>query len=165
MTDQGITVYLDGSRSQAAAYNTGSPNQTHGNYNVPQDGAAMPGGMTFDRGITISTGQKQVTPAQFFGYSNLNRGTYTTVWGLTAPNDRNSDFAATVLMNNNKPEPLPIPTGTSSVTKYYQMVGYYTTGAVYESFVVTGSPATPTTTNPNTGHTLVNTFVASFWEI
>jgi hypothetical protein len=63
---------------------------------------------------------------------------------------------------------LPIPSGGgggSSLTQYYKMVGYYTTGAVYESFVVTGSPSPPTTTNPSTGHTLYNTFVSSFWEI
>ena len=62
---------------------------------------------------------------------------------------------------------LPTPTGGGGggTTKYFQMVGYYTTGAVYEAFVVTGSPAPSTTTNPNTGHTLVNTYVASFWQV
>ena len=55
---------------------------------------------------------------------------------------------------------LPTP---PAVTVYYKMVGYYTTGAVYESFVTTGSPAASSTTNPNTGHALINTFVAQSW--
>lgn len=59
---------------------------------------------------------------------------------------------------------IPKPT-VATTTNYYKMVGYYTTGATYESFVTTGSPSSSTTTNPNTGHTLVNTFVASFWSV
>jgi|SRR5579885_664346 len=59
---------------------------------------------------------------------------------------------------------LPVTPG-GSTTKYYQMVGYYTTGAVYEAFVVTGSPSASTATNPNTGHTLTNCYVASFWQV
>ncbi len=55
---------------------------------------------------------------------------------------------------------LPTP---ATATVYYKMVGYYTTGAVYESFVTTGSPASASTTNPNTGHALINTFVALSW--
>lgn len=61
--------------------------------------------------------------------------------------------------------PVPAGGGGGGLTKYFKMTGYYVTGAVYESFVVTGNPSPPTTTNPNTGHTLVNTFVSSFWEI
>ncbi len=57
------------------------------------------------------------------------------------------------------------PTGGSTTTKYYQMVGYYVTGATYESFVITGSPSAASVTNPNTGHALINTYVASFWSV
>jgi hypothetical protein len=57
---------------------------------------------------------------------------------------------------------LPIP--QPPTTKYYQMTGYYVTGAVFESFVVTGSPTASSVTNPNTGHMLINTFVSSFWQ-
>lgn len=70
------------------------------------------------------------------------------------------------VVTNQNGTSLPIPPASGGgLTKYFKMVGYYTTGAVYESFVVTGSPTSPTTTNPNTGHTLINTFVSSFWEI
>lgn len=57
-----------------------------------------------------------------------------------------------------------LPLTISGPTLYYKMVGFYTTGVVYESFVATGSPAASTCTNPNTGHTLVNTYVASFYS-
>ena len=63
-----------------------------------------------------------------------------------------------VLTNNNAGTSLPTPTGP-----HFKMIGYYVTGAVYESFVVTGTPAPSTTTNPNTGHTLINTYVANTW--
>lgn len=53
----------------------------------------------------------------------------------------------------------------SGATPYFQMVGFYTVGGVYESFVVTGTPASPTVINPNTGHTLVSTYVSSYWAI
>lgn len=59
---------------------------------------------------------------------------------------------------------MPATTGGGGMVKYYKMTGYYVTGAVYESFVVTINPTPATTTNPNTGHTLTNTFVSSFWE-
>lgn len=64
------------------------------------------------------------------------------------------------ITNSNPGTTLPVP---QTVTTYYKMTGYYTTGAVYESFVVTGSPTSATTTNPNTGHTLINTFVSQTW--
>lgn len=54
--------------------------------------------------------------------------------------------------------------GLPPVINYYKMVGYYVASAAYEAFVVTGSPSAASTTNPNTGHALVNTFVASFWK-
>lgn len=60
--------------------------------------------------------------------------------------------------NNVAGNSLPTPVG-----KHFKMIGYYATGAVYESFVVTGSPAPSTTVNPNTGHTLINTYVANIW--
>lgn len=48
---------------------------------------------------------------------------------------------------------------------YYKMVGFYTTGNVFESFVVLTTPAPSTTINPNTGHTLINTYVADVWLV
>jgi hypothetical protein len=59
---------------------------------------------------------------------------------------------------------LPFVT-TVAATRYYQMVGFYVTGAVYEAFVVTGSPTAPSVNNPNTGHALINTYVSSFWTV
>src|SRR5574337_903917 len=64
------------------------------------------------------------------------------------------------ITNSNAGTTLPTP---PTATVYYKMVGYYVTGAVYESFVVTGSPTSASTTNPNTGHALINTFVAQTW--
>lgn len=67
-----------------------------------------------------------------------------------------------VLTNNIIGNSLPTPTTS---TRYYKMVGFYTTGAVYESFVVANNPTSSSTTNPNTGHALVNTYVAQVWTI
>jgi hypothetical protein len=44
------------------------------------------------------------------------------------------------------------------------MVGYYTERKVHESFVAIGQPAPSNVVNPKTGHTLINTFVSSYWE-
>jgi hypothetical protein len=66
----------------------------------------------------------------------------------------------TTITNNTPGTSLPTPSG---ITIYYKMTGFYTTGSVYESFVVTGNPTTATTVNPNTGHTLINTFVSQTW--
>jgi hypothetical protein len=105
--------------------------------------------------LNISSATDLSTPDQAHGsydYSSSNPASRN----LT-DNDRPSSFFLFT-------PGLPTPSGGSTV-KYYKMVGYYTTGTVYESFVTTGSPASPTTVNPNTGHTLVNTFVSSFWEV
>lgn len=48
--------------------------------------------------------------------------------------------------------------------KYYKMVGYYVEGQIHEAFVITGQPTPSTTVNPRTGHTLINTFVSTYWE-
>lgn len=85
---------------------------------------------------------------------------YQSVATIPSGNNAPSGPSITTYTNSVAGTSLPTPTG---VTNYYKMVGYYTTGATYESFVVTGSPAPSTTTNPNTGHTLINTFVAQTW--
>jgi hypothetical protein len=51
--------------------------------------------------------------------------------------------------------------GTVSSTIYYKMRGYYITGAVYEVYVVTGSPSS----TPPSGHTLTNVAVIDTWTI
>lgn len=53
--------------------------------------------------------------------------------------------------------------GLKSLRKFYKMVGFYTTGSVYESFVNIGAPTVATTVNPDTGHTLIDTYVAAYW--
>lgn len=82
---------------------------------------------------------------------------------IVSGNDSNSDTPQFIISNPSIPGgTLPVP---PTVTTYYKMTGYYTTGAVYESFVVTGNPAPASTTNPNTGHSLINTYVAQTWTI
>ncbi|HSY75585.1 MAG TPA: hypothetical protein VK890_01935 [Bacteroidia bacterium] len=60
---------------------------------------------------------------------------------------------------------LPTQIGDISPVKYYQMTGFYVVGSTFESFVVTANPTPASTTNPNTGHALINTYVASFWTV
>lgn len=120
--------------------------------------------MTFNRETTanITNTDKLKTPAFPVGNYTVNTGTYSVYSGFPAPNDRGSDVATSSTDKTNTPDPLPFT--TSSTTKYYKMVGYYVTGAVYEEFVVTGSPTTPSFTNPNTGHALINCYVSTFWQ-
>ena len=59
---------------------------------------------------------------------------------------------------------IPLPAPVVLVT-YYKMVGYYTSGSFYESFVMPISPSPASVTNPNTGHALVNTRVAASWTV
>lgn len=51
-----------------------------------------------------------------------------------------------------------------ALTRYYKMVGYYAVGHVYEQFVVTGTPAVASVTNPKTGHYLIHCYVSTYWE-
>lgn len=124
---------------------------------------------------TAGTADGNDSPSAFVGF----RSDFVSIFGTSSPGrayfetstvpggNQGTPLEVTLpLVYNTAGSTLPVPTGGGmSLTKYYKMVGYYTTGAVYESFVVTGAPASPTTTNPNTGHTLVNTFVSSFWEV
>lgn len=87
---------------------------------------------------------------------------YSSVAMLPGVNGNAASFGSnnSPITNSNAGTTLPTP---PTATVYYKMVGYYVTGAVYESFVVTGSPTSASTTNPNTGHALINTFVAQTW--
>ena len=82
-------------------------------------------------------------------------------YGFLTNTQIDADIGATMAL---KTFTLPQVT-TITATKYYKMVGFYVTGSVYESFVVTGSPTAPSVTNPNTGHALINTYVSSFWTV
>lgn len=118
------------------------------------------GDTVFQDGYTVQDdGQKKRTPGN--GVQGIPGGTYGS-YDLVQITSPDSDEGAT---NYNRTNPA-LANGTGTIfTRYYKMVGYYSTGAVYETFIITGAPATGTTTNPNTGHTLINTFVASFWEV
>ncbi len=97
------------------------------------------------------------------GFSLAGLNTHTISYYDLSTVPFSGGFAATVpsvASNFTSGPTLPTPTG---VTTYYKMVGYYTTGLVYESFVTTGNPTSASTTNPNTGHALVNTFVTQTW--
>ena len=114
-----------------------------------------------DNGTSINMdGSTKVTSAAgILGTPSGNKGSYNLFNFQNFVDDIGSSISLKTSGSS-----LPAPSG-GGTTKYFQMVGYYSTGAVYEAFVVTGTPAPPTTTNPNTGHTLVNTYVASFWAI
>jgi hypothetical protein len=119
--------------------------------------------MSFDRDLTSNLNtEKLKTPAFPVGNYTINSGTYEVYSGQPGPNDRMTDISSSALDKTNIPDPLPF-TG-SSTTKYYKMVGYYVTGAVYEEFVVTGAPSASTAVNPNTTHTLINCYVSTFWQ-
>lgn len=51
--------------------------------------------------------------------------------------------------------------GGGGITTYYKMRGYYVVGAVYETYVVTGSPSS----TPPSGHTLIDVVIVSTWQI
>jgi hypothetical protein len=98
-------------------------------------------------GISLVGGGSVVI--SYLSLNSTNSGNEQTL-STSAPNN--------VITNNNAGISLPTPVG-----KHFKMIGYYVTGAVYESFVVTGSPTPSSTTNPNTGHALINTYVANIW--
>lgn len=50
--------------------------------------------------------------------------------------------------------------GGGTVT-YYKMRGYYTVGAVYETYVVAGSPSAI----PPSGHALIDIAIVATWEV
>ena len=115
-----------------------------------------------DQGISVSLdGEKSVTPAQYTGNPQQKNGSYgIIVVGLPGDAGSNTDRGLSVTLKSPIPSPLPLTALT-----YYKMVGYYATGSVYESFVATNAPSLATVVNPNTGHTLINTYVSAFWEI
>ena len=51
--------------------------------------------------------------------------------------------------------------GGPGVTTYYKMRGYYATGAVYETWVVTEEPSV----TPPSGHVLTNVVIVSTWQV
>jgi hypothetical protein len=72
-----------------------------------------------------------------------------------------TDDGYTVLL---KTFTLPFVNSSGSLTSYYKMVGFYITGSTYEEFVSIGAPSASTFTNPNTGHSLINCYVSTFWQ-
>lgn len=119
--------------------------------------------LDWDTTAYIGTTEKQITSATDLSTPDQSHGSYDISSSIPAyqnatDNDQNS-------VGNTLFSPgLPTPAGGGGTTKYYKMVGFYVSGGVYESFVATGSPAASTCTNPNTGHTLINTYVASFYS-
>lgn len=115
----------------------------------PADGHDQPSGFAGLRqnGFSLAGGGSAVIAYIELGSINSGNEQTTTI---SAPNS--------VLTNEQPGTSLPTPVG-----KHFKMIGYYVTGAVYESFVVTGSPSPSSTTNPNTGHALINTYVANIW--
>lgn len=119
-----------------------------------------------DQGTSIKfIGEVKISPANGEqGYPLHNHGVYNfAIPSASYPNDIFKDkgnslsIPSFVFFND---VPLPV-----SQKKYYQMTGFYVTGSVYESFVIVNNPTSPTTVNPNTGHTLTNTFVSSYWIV
>jgi hypothetical protein len=154
MVDQGTSIQLTGINKVTSAQGiTGAPSQSKGVYSI------FLSSFNSDLGVSSSLiTQPKITYANNLGISYTN-GRYN----MTISADLNSDRGITT---SSSFQTLPKPSGAGGgTTKYYQMVGYYAAGSTYESFVVTGSPTAAAVTNPNTGHALINTYVASFWAI
>lgn len=112
-----------------------------------------------EQGTTVNiTMAPKISPALQLGLPTQSHGKYNFF--------ANNTFGPTDLANSYSfPFYQTLPKITSSTTtSFYKMVGFYVTGSVYEEFVVTGSPASSTTVNPNTGHTLINCYVSTFWQ-
>ena len=60
----------------------------------------------------------------------------------------------------NQPRTFDISGGGGTVT-YYKMRGYYVTGAVYETYVVSGSPSS----TPPSGHVLIDVAIVATWQV
>ena len=125
--------------------------------------------MSTDRGLSFGlmvNNEIKIAPAQgFIGNPSSAVGNY--VLPITVPDGYHSildtlstTFNGTIAASGGNSVPLP---HTNIV--YYKMVGYYTVGLVYESFVVTTSPTAESVTNPNNGHALVKTRVAASWIV
>lgn len=154
MVDQGTSISLIGlNKITSANGSLGGASQSYGIYNY-----FLVTTLNSDLGTTSNIyKQSLITSASNIGIT-LNHGIYAAYFPVFNP-----DLGSTI--TSGMPPSVPKTTGGGGTTKYYQMVGYYAAGATYESFVVTGSPSASSTTNPNTGHALINTYVASFWAI
>lgn len=51
--------------------------------------------------------------------------------------------------------------GGGGSTIYYKMRGFFVSGSVYETYVVTGSPSA----TPPSGHTLIDVAIVSTWRV
>lgn len=98
------------------------------------------------------TGSAYIVSYFRFGITTGSQGNYISTPRPTA-----------ILTKGGGGNTLPVPPPSSKT--YYKMTGFYVSGSVYESFVVPDTPTSPTTVNPNTGHTLINTFVDQAWQV
>lgn len=155
-TEQNTTSYLDGEKQITSAIATGFIATKTGTYLYQNS-------MTSTDQLTATIfGEKKVTQASGTGFIGTKTGSYNTQIGFDYPNDRGTDFSSSSMDKSPIPSPLPLASG--ALTKYYKMVGYYVTGATYEDFISIGAPSASTAVNPNTGHTLINCYVSTFWQ-
>lgn len=159
--DNGTTVQLTGeAKVTPAVGQTGKPTQAHG-YGTMLFTALAPNDQSSDRGTTINVFVEfKITPAGGqLGNPTSNKGVYGVIpsaaneitdRGVTSPSTAYPGYSGY--------------TGTTTLTKYYKMVGYYVTGAVYEEFISVGAPSASSATNPNTGHALIDCYVSTFWQ-
>jgi hypothetical protein len=120
--------------------------------------------LDWDTSAYVGTTEKNISSATDLATPDTSHGSYDISSSIPAFLNAIDNDQATIgntLFSPGLPTP---PGGGGGTTKYYKMVGFYVSGAVYESFVATGSPAASTCTNPNTTHTLINTYVASFYS-
>jgi hypothetical protein len=159
--DNGTTVQLTGeSKVTPAVGQTGKPTQAHG-YGTMLFTALAPNDQSSDRGTTGNFfTETKITPAAGqLGNPTKNAGVYGVI-----PIAANEITDRGISSPSTSYPPVSGYTGTVTLTKYYKMVGYYTTGAVYEEFISVGAPSASSATNPNTGHALVNCYVSTFWQ-
>lgn len=159
--DNGATVQLTGEpKVTAAVGQTGKPTQAHG-YGAMYFTALAPNDQSSDRGTTGNFfTENKITPATGqLGSPTKNSGVYGVIplaaneltdKGLTSPSTSYPGFSGY--------------TGSTTLTKYYKMVGFFVSGAVYEEFISVGAPSASSATNPNTGHALINCYVSTFWQ-
>lgn len=83
--------------------------------------------------------------------------------GLNMPRDAVADKSSYQInqpygfIGVNQPRAFNVSGGA---TTYYKMRGYYVTGAVYETYTVTGSPSS----SPPSGHTLIDVAIVATWQ-
>jgi len=192
MADNGTSTSLVGENKQTSAQaGQGTPVQSAGTYGFVIYTTVAPNDQTLEKGSSTSAvSQTNITPANnttstvrynlpvsaplntdsgstgiIIGQKNI---TAASAIPVTVNHGRyNNPVEATVATDFQ--DGTTFPTGGSQrtvggVIKYFQMTGFYVTGNVYESFVTVNSPAPSNTTNPNTGHVLIDTFVSSTWQ-